>query len=37
VFIKAMAKDPNVRYPSAGEFARDVAEVVSGKWYLRRL
>ena len=37
VINKAMAKDPNDRYPSAGEFARDVAEVVSGKWYLRRL
>ncbi len=34
---KAMAKDPNDRYPTAGEFARDVSEVVSGKWYLRKL
>jgi serine/threonine protein kinase len=34
---KAMAKDPNDRYPTAGEFAREVAEVVSGKWYLRKL
>jgi serine/threonine-protein kinase len=34
---KAMAKDPNDRYPTAGDFARDVAEVVSGKWYLRKL
>ncbi len=37
VVSKAMAKDPNDRYPTAGDFARDVAEVVSGKWYLRRL
>lgn len=34
---KAMAKDPNDRYPTAGDFARDVIEVVSGKWYLRKL
>jgi len=34
---KAMAKDPNDRYATAGDFARDVAEVVSGKWYLRKL
>jgi eukaryotic-like serine/threonine-protein kinase len=34
---KAMAKDPNDRYATASEFARDVSEVVSGKWYLRKL
>jgi serine/threonine-protein kinase len=34
---KAMAKDPNDRYATAGDFARDVAELVSGKWYLRKL
>lgn len=34
---KAMAKDPNDRYSTAGDFARDVQEVVSGKWYLRKL
>jgi eukaryotic-like serine/threonine-protein kinase len=34
---KAMAKDPEQRYPTAGDFARDVQEVVSGKWYLRKL
>ncbi len=34
---KAMAKDPDDRYATAGDFARDVAEVVSGKWYLRKL
>jgi serine/threonine protein kinase len=37
VVNKAMAKDPNCRYATAGELARDVSEVVSGKWYLRRL
>lgn len=37
VVAKAMAKDPNDRYPTAGDFARDVQEVVSGKWYLRKL
>ncbi len=34
---KAMAKDPEQRYSTAGDFARDVQEVVSGKWYLRKL
>ena len=34
---KAMAKDPDDRYATASDFARDVAEVVSGKWYLRKL
>lgn len=37
VVAKAMAKDPNDRYRTAGDFARDVNEVVSGKWYLRKL
>ncbi len=37
VVSKAMAKAPNDRYSTAGDFARDVAEVVSGKWYLRKL
>lgn len=37
VVSKAMAKDPSERYSSAGDFARDVNEIVSGKWYLRRL
>jgi serine/threonine protein kinase len=34
---RAMAKDPAGRYASAGDFARDVREVVSGRWYLRKL
>ncbi len=37
VVAKAMAKNPNDRYQTAGDFARDVQEVVSGKWYLRKL
>jgi eukaryotic-like serine/threonine-protein kinase len=37
VVSKAMAKDPNVRYATAGDFARDVNEVVSGRWFLRKL
>jgi len=37
VVAKAMAKDPNERYTTAGDFARDVQEIVSGKWYLRKL
>ena len=37
VVSKSMAKDPNERYPTAGDFARDVEEVVSGRWYLRKL
>ncbi len=37
VVARAMAKDPQDRYASAGDFARDVNEVVSGKWYLRKL
>ncbi len=37
VVAKAMAKDPHERYATAGDFARDVNEVVSGKWYLRKL
>ncbi len=34
---KAMAKEPAERYQTASDFARDVQEVVSGRWYLRKL
>lgn len=34
---KAMAKDPDDRYPTAGDFSRDVTEVASGKWFMRKL
>jgi serine/threonine-protein kinase len=37
VVSRALAKDPNDRYPTAGEFARDVAVIVSGKWFLRKI
>lgn len=37
VVAKAMAKDRNDRYATAGDFARDVQEVASGKWFLRKL
>jgi len=37
VIAKAMAKEPADRYDTAGDFARDVQEVVSGKWYMRKL
>jgi hypothetical protein len=32
-----MAKDPAERYATAGDLARDVREVASGRWYLRKL
>jgi serine/threonine protein kinase len=34
---KALARDSADRYQSVVEFAQDVTEVVSGRWYLRRL
>jgi hypothetical protein len=37
VITKSMAKDRNDRYATAGDFARDVQEVVTGKWFLRKL
>jgi hypothetical protein len=32
-----MAKQPADRYPQAGDLARDVQEVASGRWYFRKL
>lgn len=37
VITKSMAKDRNERYATAGDFARDVQEVASGRWFLRKL
>lgn len=37
VVSRAMAKEPAERYASAGEFASDVGQVASGRWYLRKL
>ncbi|MEY2817877.1 MAG: serine/threonine protein kinase [Chloroflexota bacterium] len=37
VVAKAMAKDRKDRYTTAGEFARDVEMVATGKWFLRKL
>jgi serine/threonine protein kinase len=37
ILQKALAKDPEERYPTAGALARDVKELVSGRWYLRKL
>lgn len=37
VVVKAMAKRPDERYQTAGEFAREVEQIASGKWFLRKL
>lgn len=37
IINKALAKDPNERYPTAGALAQDVEELASGRWYLRKL
>ncbi|MCB0165183.1 MAG: serine/threonine protein kinase [Anaerolineae bacterium] len=37
IIDRVLAKDPADRYPSAGEFARDVADLASGRLLLRRL
>ena len=37
IIDKVMAKDPAQRYQTAGKLAKDVKEMVSGRWVLRRL
>lgn len=37
IIQKALAKDPEDRYPTAGALAQDVKELISGRWYLRKL
>jgi len=37
IVSKVMAKSPQERYASAGELARDVQDLVSGRWYWRKL
>jgi serine/threonine protein kinase len=37
VIDRVMAKDPADRYPTAREFAQDVKELVSGRWFLRKI
>jgi serine/threonine protein kinase len=37
IIRKAMAKAPVDRYPTAGTLAKEVREVASGRWYLRKL
>jgi len=37
IVSKAMAKSPDDRYVSAGAFAKDVQDLVSGRWYWRKL
>lgn len=37
ILEKALAKSPNDRYPTATALAQDIKELVSGRWYLRKL
>ena len=37
IVSKAMSKSPDERYASAGEFAKNVQDLVSGRWYWRKL
>ena len=37
IVSKAMAKSPDERYDSAGALARDVQDLVSGRWFWRKL
>jgi hypothetical protein len=32
-----MSKDPDKRYQKAGDFARDIADVAAGRWYLIKI
>ncbi len=37
VFARVLAKDPDQRYGSAAEFAEDLRDIASGRWYLVKL
>jgi serine/threonine-protein kinase len=37
IIQKALAKEPDDRYATAGEMAQEVREVSSGRWYLRKI
>jgi eukaryotic-like serine/threonine-protein kinase len=37
IFDRVLAKDPADRYPNAQEFARDLKDIASGRWYLVKL
>ncbi|MCB8945064.1 MAG: serine/threonine protein kinase [Ardenticatenaceae bacterium] len=37
ILQKALAKKPRDRYPTAGEMAREITSLLSGRWYLNKL
>lgn len=37
IIQKALAKEPDERYTTAGDLAQDISEVASGRWYLRKI
>ena len=37
VAAKALAKNPDDRYATAGELAQEVAQISAGKWFLRKI
>lgn len=37
VVAKALAKEPQDRYATASEMAKEVAQIAAGKWFLRKL